>query len=112
MTGTDDNHEALKLFATKLGERIVKNSDEILRSNGLNETRFSVGVLVKPAVFQIVISCNEFIYNVPEMNIFEHFKGSKWETEITEFVDSYARFLAWDYLKYCGIEAKFEEQKT
>jgi len=96
--------DPLRDFALGLGNKIVQEASKILEKHQLTETMFTVGVKVRPGFFTIEIACNEFIYVVPEVDFSQKFLYPNWEKEIEEFVTSFGRFMAYDYLKYCDIK--------
>jgi len=99
----EEDHVKLKEFAQSLGNHIVDEAKKVLESHGLTEHMFSVGVKLDPPSFQIRIACNEYIYLVPEISIFSEFKGPDYSKSLNDFIESYGRFMAYDYLNFCEI---------
>ena len=54
--------------------------------------------------FSITVSCEEYSYTVPELDLTEVFTLGETMDDVEAFLESYGTFLAWDYAKSHGDE--------
>jgi hypothetical protein len=98
-----ENGYIVESFSKMISAKLVIRAKEILKKSGFESIEFFFKVNIRDGhYFQANVYCNDYIYIVPEIDLYNDIVNNSLEDNVSAFVESYGSFLAYDYANSHG----------